>query len=72
MKTGQQASSIDPATQIPTVDDRTLLGRAYCSLYAKDKETEGVTMELIDAGDGVSRKTPRGRQQETTSLDIPT
>jgi len=38
------------------------------NLNHESKEDEGRTVEVIDAGDGVSLKTPRGRQRETTYL----
>jgi len=47
------------------VDDRVLAG---ISETHESKEDEGRTVEVIDAGDGVSLKTPRRRQWETTSL----
>jgi len=34
----------------------------------ESKEDEVRTVELIDGGNGVSLKTPRGRQREATSL----
>ena len=37
----------------------------------KGEETEGRTVKTTDARDGVSLKTPRGRQRETTSLFFP-
>jgi len=46
------------------VDARVLAGISE----THDSKEDGRTVEVIDAGDGVSLKIPRGRQRETTSL----
>jgi len=43
----------------------------YANPTSLNKEEEGRMVKDTDAGDGVSVKTPGGRQQETTSLLFP-
>jgi len=43
----------------------------YANPTSLNKEEEGRIVEDTDAGDGVSIKTPRERQRETTSLLFP-
>ena len=51
------------------VDDRVFA--VYANPTSLNKEEEGRMVKDTDAGDGVSLKTPGGRQRETTSLLFP-
>ena len=43
----------------------------YANPTSLNKKEEGLVVKDTDAGDGVSVKTPGGRQRETTSLLFP-
>ena len=57
-----------PVEAVRVVDDRVFADQWKRTPYHWTKEEEGRTVNHTDAWDGVSIKTPRGRQRETTPL----